>query len=202
MKTPTQRAIEVLIRSKKQGEALMDGTVYANDYGDAVSTHAIGGRLVDRQGAEYTVSGLLSGFVFVPTETRGRPRKVGRDEALWMAFRWYLADSGTEADAREKVMSLWEAKDWRGIGTSDRTHMNKKLRDTEKRMLTDGHSLIFYHTTDKLDGVVIAMNRSAFDTVTPQQLSGAGEGWVWRFGTERADYGSWRFGRPLEGKET
>ena len=194
MKKPTRRTIGLTLRLSELNLAL-SGSVYVNDYGDGATKHAIDGRLTDQKGVVYALSANLSGVKVLPIERRGRPRNLGRDIALWMAFRWFQCLPRSESVARKNVIDLWESNCWAGV--SEDTHLNKKLRAAKKHMKKNKLSVLCHVCTDSLDGIVVAMDESAFDVAPFQHMHGDGRGWFWRYGEKEASFGVIRFNASL-----
>lgn len=196
---PIQRAIEVLIRHRGSGDALT-GLFYANDFGDGATIHPLDGYLTDSRGNTHRFSGRLSGVQFVPLETRGAPKKTGRDVALHLAYMWFLGCAKRlgiakpEASARENVLQLWSDKGFRGV--SEETHLRRHLRTGQR--VARGLDLLRSEAFDMgLGGAVIAAPAAAF-VCEQRRISIDGRGWFWSHGTETAVYGKLSVAVPLD----
>lgn len=102
-KKPVQRAIEILIQNTESGDSVK-GIFYANDFGDGATEHALDGHFTDARGKTRRFFGRLSGVQFVPVETRGAPKKVARDVALFLAYEWFRGNA--ERDGETKAGSV------------------------------------------------------------------------------------------------
>ena len=187
-KKPIQRAIEVLIRHRITGQELT-GTVYANDFSDAETVHHLEGHLADAQGGAVKFVGQLSGVQFVPVETRGAPKKVDRDVALFLAYQWFLGNAKRETEAkarnvaRQGVMELWATNGFKGV--TEETHLTKRVKAGAQAV--HGLSLMHYVCTGvNPDGVMIAAHEDAFDWRPGEYVGINGHGWYWRYGMEAA----------------
>lgn len=191
-KAPIQRAIKMLFEPS-EGVALR-GTIYSNDYKDGATTHPFTGRLLGRDGVEYSVRGILSGVCFEPIERRGRPKNEGRDVALYFAFRWFRSAGHSEPLARKAVQSLWEENGWKGC--SEYTHLNALIR--KGKGIAHGLSVLAFVDEVAPGGAVLAMPPEAFKEAMPnQRIAVSGSGWIWAFGKECAQFARIEFDVPL-----
>lgn len=202
LKKPIDRAIDVFIG--RQGEAQeLRGTFYARDFGDQSTEHVLEGHLTDSRGQTRRFFGQLSGLQFVSRETRGAPKKTGRDVALYLAYMWFLGAvklrvTGAEREAREQVMELW-AKDG-FVGATEETHLRKRL--SEGRKVVHGLSLLHYVCTSNApDGAMVAAPAKAFDLQMGVRIGINGPGWFWRYGMEEAVYSNHSAVAPLTSDE-
>ena len=199
-RTPVQRAI--LFQAAVSGDASrqISGTLYANDFGDGATTHSLDGYLTDWRGVERRFSGRLDGVQFVSPETRGAPKKTGRDVALHLAYMWFLGRAKRlmvakpENSARENVMQLWMDKGFRGV--SEETHLRRHLRTGVRA--AHGLSLLRFEVSGpNADGAVIPAPTDAF-TIEQERIAINGKGWFWRHGMEIAVYGNHSAIAPLK----
>lgn len=202
-KKPVQRAVEILVRNRVSGDSL-EGLFYANDFGDGADVHLLDGHLTDSRGVTRRFSGQLSGVRFTPMAKQGAPKKVGRDVALFLAYRWFLGGATAPREksrARQEVMELWAVQGFKGA--SEETHLRKRLHAGEKaaqglsrlRVVTDGKAADG-HANATRDGVVIAAPPDAFDVRPGEHVAINGFGWYWRLGMEEAVQGRLSAGVP------
>ncbi|WP_143227229.1 MULTISPECIES: hypothetical protein [unclassified Acidovorax] len=202
-KKPVQRAVEVLVRDRMSGDSLK-GLFYANDFGDGADEHVLDGHLTDARGVTRRFVGRLSGVRFTPMAKQGAPKKVARDVALFLAYRWFLGGESApraKSRARQAVMELWAARGFKGA--SEETHLRKRLHAGEKaaqglsrlRVVTDGKPSVG-HAEATLDGIVIAAPPDAFDVRPGELVAINGIGWYWRLGMEEAVQGRLSAGVP------
>lgn len=195
-KRPIQRAIEMIFEPV-QGVALR-GEIYSNDYGDGDTCHQFEGRLTSSDGTVFKVSGSLNGVRFRKIEQRGMPSKEGRDVALHFALQWFQKTGSTPSEARENVLLLWGAKGWQGC--SEDAHLRRLLKNGKKA--TQGLSVLFSVGEDESSGSVVALPPASFNNLSQDQcIEARGQGWIWTFGTESAEYGDIELSTPLDHDE-
>lgn len=194
-KTPIQRAVHVQVFATGDTSPSLAGMMHGIDFGDGATTHRLEGYLTDSRGVERRFLAQLDGVQFVTVETRGAPKKTGRDVALHLAYLLFLGRAKrnargsmvrAESMARESVMRLWAERCYRGV--SEETHLNTLKR--RGRRVTCGLSFLRFEADDgDVGSTVIALPESAF-VLEQQRISLNGKGWLWQHGMETAVYGT------------
>lgn len=189
---PIQRAIQVVIASPERGREVM-GILYANDFGDGATRHSVEGYLTGPQGVQWKASGHLSGIQFEPMPSKGAPKKIGRNVALFLAYQWFffpavlLGETRMPAVVLRWVMDLWQNRGFKGV--TEETHVRKLVKAGAECM--SGYRLLRQETTidGKPSGVVFAVPQGTFSVLPDGQIGLHGPGWMWRYGEEEAVYG-------------
>ncbi len=200
LKKPTQRAIEVIFRNRSDN-SVAGGMFYTHDFGDGATRHRLEGHLTDQEGRTLRLSFDLSGLQFVPVENRGRPKKTARNVAFFLAHRWFLGIAirtkkpRAESKALDDAMLLWQSLGFQGV--SDEAHARKLLKAGKEAAC--GLSLLHVDATNgaHADGVVIAADESTFDMRPGEYMGINGDGWFWRYGMEKAEWGKLTAGAHL-----
>lgn len=174
---PVQRAIEAGFSSVATGREL-HGTLYANDFGRGATEHQLEGYLSDREGHEWLFRGLLQGVEFVSKETRGAPKKTGRNVALYLAAQCMRAAVQTDGVRRfsvlKKLRELW------GDLPADDSTLQRNLKLGEKA--AGGLPVV-------LAGVAIVAQWREFEQHEDGGFTVRGTGWRWAPGMDAALHG-------------
>lgn len=142
IKRPKPRIIDFDFAAPDPNGGDIRGCVSVLDKRDGANEHSlVSGEFVDGAGVLHTVtSGTLEG-VWIESPGRGAPRtKAMRDVAVYLAWRAYLAGSdGTkkaQAQARTRVLGLWEERGWKGFVTE--SHVACAVKKGEKMLQKTG----------------------------------------------------------------
>lgn len=170
---PVQRAIS--FNSPGLGLA---GTLYANDFGRGAADHQLEGYLYDSEGKEWLFRGLLQGVEFVPKETRGAPKKTGRNVAVYLASVCLRQGARRAGIVRFSVLeNLREL--WADLPTDDRS-LRRLIQDGKK---ATGDSRVVFA------GVAIAALWRHFEQQEDGGFTVRGDGWRWAPDMAAAQYG-------------
>lgn len=174
---PVQRAIEAGFSSVATGRELR-GTLYANDFGRGATEHQLEGYLSDSEGHEWLFRGLLQGVEFVSKETRGAPKKTGRNVALYLAAQCMRAYAQADGVRRFSVLEKLR-ESWEGLPTDDRS-LRRLLELGEKA--AGGLPVV-------LSGVAIVAQWREFKRHEDGGFTVRGTGWRWALGMDAALHG-------------
>ncbi|TXJ04645.1 MAG: hypothetical protein E6Q29_14395 [Alicycliphilus sp.] len=198
---PITRTLECVFEDDFFGP-LARAQIHILDYKDGATQHLFSGHLAIGSAPLQRIDGRLTGIQFVHQETRGAPKKTGRDVALFLAFMWFMGvsrDRGLDvkqakSEALQLVMELWGERGFKGA--TEETHLRKRIKVGERRLY--GSSLLRYEVDSKTpDGVLIAGPQSVFDIRRHEWMGVDGVCWFWRYGDENAVWGHVRAGVPL-----
>lgn len=194
MKKPVLRTLDAVLQiSRDSGPVPIH--LHVVDLQMGLDRHAV--TITRRDGGAISLTGTLAGVTFHPKERRGAPTKLSRDMALYMAVRLFACGGkATTAQARQQVLELWVCNNWRGI--QDESTLNKKLKTAIAEIRRLGCSVYMHDCSPVKDGFVVLAPEKTFDLAPSQHASLLGDGWFWRYGTEKAIFGSLRFDTPLE----
>lgn len=125
---PVLRTLPIFIGDEKRGE------VHVIDMQAGATAHSASGWFIDNQGRRLDFSGgSLEGGMFRRTETRGAPKKDGRNAAVALAYEYFLHraidDGEPKPDARalKALLAYYEERAWPGIGEGDEAELRKLL---------------------------------------------------------------------------
>lgn len=194
MKKPVLRTLSAQLQLSRDAEPVPI-LLHIVDMGLGLDRHSV--TMARQDGGAIPLTGSLTGVTFHPQERRGAPPKLGRDMALHMAWRLYeCGGKMSEAQARQKVLEHWSSNDWRGI--PDESALNKKLHSANAEISKKQYSFFAADFGESEKSIVVLANQKAFDLKPGEFARGDGRGWVWRYGSEKAIFGTFSFDAKLE----